>query len=787
MHALDKKLTRDFRRLWMQALAIALVLACGVAILLTAFGMYRALDETRRAYYERNRFADVFVQARRVPESLLPELRAIPGVQMLEPGIVGNAILDLPDRVATAVGHIIALPANNVHQLNVPLLQSGRYPEPSSNFDVLVNEPFARAHGYLPGDTISINLNGQKRALRITGTVQSPEFIYTIGPGALMPDNAGYGIIWMPRPTTAAAFDMTGAFNNLAIKLASGVRPETVIDAIDNLLEPYGGLGAYDRSRQQSDAFVSAEINQLRGMAVVLPPIFFAISAFLVSMVMGRVVALERSEIGLLKALGYSNFEVCLHYLMLAGLVAVTGIVIGWVAGGWLARNLARQYAEFFEFPFLIFSVSPWIYALAGLAALLTTILGATRSALTAAWLAPAIAMQPPAPPSFKRSVIDVAMDSARLSQPTIMILRSFVRWPVRSLMTSLGLAMAVASVVASAFFNDALDAIIESAFYESNRQDAMLLFAQDVPLGALQDVRRLPGVLQVEGQQYHSAILRHGARQKTVAIEARFPDPDLSRVIGADGAVVNVPPGGIVLSERLASQLDVTIGDALDAEFLTGKRETLSLTVSQIVEQYFGLGAYVDLEYVNTLFRQVPQVSVVNVALDETRTDDLHEVLKGIPKLASLVMLSDTRRSFDETIEENIVIMNTIYITIAVLITVGVAYNGARIQLSERARELASLRILGFTRAEVSYILIGETLLLAILAQPLGWLIGAGIAKAMADGFTSDLYSIPLVLKPATFASASLVVLTATVASVLIVRRRLDRLNLVAVMKTRE
>ena len=395
MHALDKKLTRDFRRLWMQALAIALVLACGVAILLTAFGMYRALDETRRAYYERNRFADVFVQARRVPESLLPELRAIPGVQMLEPGIVGNAILDLPDRVATAVGHIIALPANNVHQLNVPLLQSGRYPEPSSNFDVLVNEPFARAHGYLPGDTISINLNGQKRALRITGTVQSPEFIYTIGPGALMPDNAGYGIIWMPRPTTAAAFDMTGAFNNLAIKLASGVRPETVIDAIDNLLEPYGGLGAYDRSRQQSDAFVSAEINQLRGMAVVLPPIFFAISAFLVSMVMGRVVALERSEIGLLKALGYSNFEVCLHYLMLAGLVAVTGIVIGWVAGGWLARNLALQYAEFFEFPFLIFSVSPWIYALAGLAALLTTILGATRSALTAAWLAPPLRCSP--------------------------------------------------------------------------------------------------------------------------------------------------------------------------------------------------------------------------------------------------------------------------------------------------------------------------------------------------------------------------------------------------------
>ncbi len=787
MQALDKKLLRDFRRLWVQALAIALVLACGVAILLTAFGMYRALDETRRAYYERNRFADVFVQARRVPDSLLPELRAIPGIMSLEPGIVGDAILDLPDRVVTAVGHIIALPDDNAHLLNVPILQTGQYPDATARFDVLVNEPFARAHAYRPGDSFAINLNGQKRQLRIVGTVQSPEFIYTIGPGALLPDNAGYAIIWMPRRAAAAAFDMAGAFNSLSVKLTSGVQPQPVIDAIDTLLEPYGGLGAHDRSQHPSDAFLSAEITQLRSMASILPPIFFGISAFLVSMVMGRVIALERSEIGLLKALGYSNVEVCLHYLMLAGLIAVVGILIGWGTGAWLARNLARQFAEFYEFPFLIYNISPWIYAMAGLAALLATVLGATRAALAAARLAPAIAMQPPAPPNFKRSAIDVAMASARLSQPTIMILRSFLRWPLRSLMTALGLAMAVAAVVASTFFNDALDSIVDNAFYASNRQDVMLLFAQDMPLATLEDVRRLPGALQVEGQQLHSAVLHHGSHQKNVAIEARLPNPDLSRVVDAKGRIVNAPPGGIVLSERLADQLRVTAGDVIEAEFLTGRRETFALTVTGTVNQYFGLGAYMDLEYLNALFRQAPRISVANVALDETRTDALHRALKDIPKLAGLVMLSDTRRSFNETIEENIVIMNTIYITIAVLITVGVAYNGARIQLSERARELASLRILGFTRGEVSYILMGETLLLALLAQPLGWLFGAWISKAMADGFTSDLYSIPLVLKPATYSNASLVVLAATVASVLIVRRRLDRLDLVAVMKTRE
>ena len=465
----------------------------------------------------------------------------------------------------------------------------------------------------------------------------------------------------------------------------------------------------------------------------------------------------------------------------------MVGVLVGWIAGTVLARTTAAQYAQFFDFPFVIFRVSYWVYAASGLAGLLTTSLGAAQAALKAARLAPAIAMQPPAPPRFKRSFIDDAMTRLHLAQSTVMILRSLLRWPLRSFLTSLGLALAVASVIAATFINDALSEIVDLAFYQTNRQDAMLLFAEDVPEVALEDVRHLPGVLQAESQQFHAAVLHSGHLTKRVAVESRRPGNDLSRILDASGNAFDVPPGGIVLSERLANHLDVKSGESIDIEFLSGRRETFGVEVTALVELHFGLGAYMDLEYMNALFRQAPRLSVVNITLDIAQTDALHAAIKDTPRISGIVEMDENRRSFEDTIEQNIVVMNTIYIVVAVLITIGVTYNAARIQLSERARELASLRILGFGRGEVSYILVGEMMLIALTAQPLGWVIGAGIAQLMTNAFTSDLYAVPLVLKPATFTTASLIVLSAAFASVMIVRMRLDRLNLVSVMKTRE
>lgn len=239
MHAIDRKLLR-FQTPLAQALAIAIVLACGVAILITSFGMYRALDETRDAYYERNRFADVFSAARRAPIDLVRQVMEIPGVQMAEARVTGDVVLDIPGSVESAVGRILSLPDFGEPQLNVPLLRSGRLP--TSTGEVAVNKPFAVANGFALGDQFEANLNGRKQTLTITGTLDSPEFIYTLGPGALMPNDLTFGILWMPRSMAEAAFDMTGAFNDISLAIDARTPVEPVLEALDNLLDPYGGL-----------------------------------------------------------------------------------------------------------------------------------------------------------------------------------------------------------------------------------------------------------------------------------------------------------------------------------------------------------------------------------------------------------------------------------------------------------------------------------------------------------------------------------------------------------------
>ncbi|SMX38796.1 ABC transporter permease [Maliponia aquimaris] len=786
MHAMDIKLLRDFRRLWLQGLAIALVLAAGVTVILMSVGMGRALNDTRAAYYDTNRFAHVFASARRAPDSLVHDLRDIEGVVQVETQVRAYAVLDIPGRAKPATGLLISRPESGEPLLNLPILRKGRWPEGPG--EVVVNQPFAEANGFDPGDVFSVNLNGRKRAVTITGTALSPEFIYTIGPGALMPQNETFGILWLDASVMDAGFGMAGAFNTAALTLLPRTPVEPVKQAVEALLDPYGATTPQGRDTQQSNAFLDAEIQQLEVMAWVLPPIFLGITVFLVNMVMGRIVQLERAEIGLMKAVGYTNWEIGLHYLMLAGLIALVGVGIGWAAGSWLAQAMAQLYAKYFDFPFLVFGVPLSVYAASAILGLAATSAGALNAAMRAARLAPAVAMAPPAPPNFRGTVFDTLAEVLHLGQPTRMILRSLTRWPLRAAMTLLGMALAVAILVASTFFPDAVRKIIDTAFYQSNRQDMLLLFDPDAPISALAEVARLPGVLQVEPQQMHAARLIHGPYEKQVPVSTVAEGADLARVVDDDGQVIAPDPFGVLLSDRLARALHIEVGDTLTVTFETGRRETYQLPVAGVVTQFFGLGAYVSHETLNRMFRQSPRVSTVNVTLEDPgAAEDFQAAIKDFPRLVGTINMTENRQSFMETLSQNILVVTSVYAILGAIITVGVAYNATRVQLSERARELACLRILGFSQSEVAYILAGEVLLLALLAQPLGWWIGHAVAELMTSGFSSDLYAIPLVLEPRTYARASLIVLGSAVVSVALVARRLTRLDLIAVMKTRE
>lgn len=788
MKQLDRKLFRDLTRSWSQAIAIALVLAAGIATLVLANGAYRSLLETRTTYYERYRFGDIFATARRAPSHLEDRIARIPGVMSASPRIQATALLDIEGQPKPVTGLILSLPKTGGQPaVNALYLRAGRLPDPLRDDEAVLNDNFAKAHGLKPGDSLSAILNGRKKRLRVVGIAFSPEFVYALGPGDIVPDDKRFGIVWLGETAAQAAFDLKGAFNAVTLKLMRGVNGEVALEKLDNLLAPYGGRGGFLRKDQQSHAFIEAELQQLRAMSRIVPPIFLAVAAFLINMTLARLIAMEREQIGLLKALGYTNLSVAAHYLKYVTVIAAVGIVIGIGAGIWLGRGLTRIYAEFYHFPFLVFTNPPDVFIVSGGVGLLAAWLGSLQALWRVVVLSPAVAMSPPAPPRYHHGLAERLWRLAGTSQTTVMILRHLLRFPSRSLLTITGIAASCALLVMSLSANDAIEEMIDLTYFQSSRQHITIGFDNLKPESAARDVSRLPGVLRAEPVRGIAATLRHGPRSRRITIQAIDATSDLQRLMDMNLTPLTVPRFGLALSEKLARILEVTVGDIILVETTDHRRRVFEMPVTAILQSYLGLMVYADYERMNALLGDGNAITSVNIAIDENHEHALYDKLKTMPSISSVMMLRASLKTFRDTLAKNIHIMMTVYVVLAVIITFGVVYNSARIQLSERARELASLRVLGFTNAEVSVILLRQIAITVVIAIPLGFVIGYWFTYALMTSFETELYRVPIVVGRATYGLAGLVVIATAIVSALIVRRRIDKLDLIAVLKSRE
>lgn len=786
MNALDTKLLRDLGRLWAQALAIALVVAGGVATLVMAVGSSRSLDETRSAYYERNRFADVFALVRRAPKTMVEQIAQIPGVAAAEARIAKFALLDLPDFDQPATAQFISLPEQGQPLLNRLYLRTGRLPDPQSGEEVVLNESFAAAHGFRLGSRFSAILNGRKRGLVVVGTALSPEFVYAIGPGDLMPDDRRFGIVWMPEKALAAAYDLEGAFSSLILKLLRNASERDVIVQVDAALDRYGARAAYGRKDQISDAFLDHELDMLKNMSRTLPPIFLLVAAFLVNLTLGRLVALEREQIGLLKALGYGDAAVAAHYLKLVVVIVLIGLGIGGTVGTWLGGYITELFGQLFRFPFLLFTKSPDLYVIAALLSLLAASLGAARALREIVRLPPAVAMQPPAPPTYHR-MLPTAFHLRLFSQPTVMMLRNVTRHPLRAGFTMLGISLATGILVVSLFVRDTMEQLVEVQYFLADRQDATVSFVERRGQEVVGQVARLPGVLAAEPYREVPVRIRNANIERRILVTGRPPDADLSRIIDVDLRPVVLPESGLAISAWLGQILGVRVGDFVELDLLEGQSRTVSLPVAALVEDYFGIRGMMDLRALGRLMREAPAVSGVHVAFDEAKSGLFYDAIKRLPTVSGLALQRASLANFRKTLALLVTTMAGIYTTLAAVIAFGVVYNSARISLSERARELASLRVLGFTGTEVLRILLLELAFLTLIAQLPGWLFGYGLAAMMRNNLAGELMRVRLVVTNFTYVSASAIVLTAAALSALVVIRRVNSLDLVAVLKTRD
>ena len=788
MRTLDIKLFRDLRRLWPLVLAVALVIAGGVATLLMSVGSYRSLEETRTAYYERYRFADIFATVSRAPKTLVDQIAEISGVAAVDARIAKLALLDIPSFSEPATGQFISIPETGGPALNQLHIRLGRMPEPGRAEEVVINESFANAHAFTPGARFSAILNGRKRQLVVVGIALSPEFIYSIGPGDIMPDDRRFGIVWMSEKALASAYDLEGAFSSVSLKLLRGASRREVIKRLDALLDRYGGRAAYGRKDQTSHAWLDHELDMLKNMSRTLPPIFLLVTAFLVNLTLSRIVTLEREQIGLLKALGYGNFDIAVHYVKFIVTIVAVGVALGSGAGMWLGMYITRLFGDFFRFPFLIFTGSPDIYLIAAVLSAAAAIAGGVRALGEVVKLAPAVAMQPPAPARFRHLLPPGFAVDRVLSQPTMMMLRNIARHPFRSAFTMLGMALATAILIVSLFTRDTMEQLIDVTYFMADRQDATVSFVEKRPRDrTLMGVKRLPGVLAAEPYREVPVLIRNRNIERRLTISGRPRDADLSRIIDTELRPVVLPESGLAISSMLAQILQVRVGDPVEVDLLDGQRRSVSLPVAALVEDYFGLRGMMDAQALSRLMREAPTVNSIHLSLDTSKLDLLYDAIKRLPTVSGMARQKESLANFRESVALLITSMASIYTVLAAIIAFGVVYNSARISLSERARELTSLRVLGFTRGEVLRILLFELGLLAIIAQPLGWLMGYGLAWIMKTSLAGELMRVRLVVEHSTYVVASMIVVVAAVLSAMVVRQRVNQLDLVAVLKTRD
>lgn len=793
IRAIDRKLLRELRAMRMQALAIALVIVSGVAIFIMSLSTLDSLYETRERYYRSHHFADVFASLKRAPESLAWRIRRIPGVDKVQTRVVAYVSLDIPDFAEPVSAHLISLPEAGPSLLNRVFLTSGRMPEADRDDEVLISAELAAAHGLGLGDGLRATINGRRERLTIVGLAMSPEYIYQIAPGAMFPDYARYGVLWMGREALAVAYDMDSAFNNVTLTLApgagtgTGTGAENVIDRLDTLLAPYGGTGAYAREHQLSHRFLSEELKQQQTIATVFPLIFFGVAAFLLNVVASRLIGLQREQIASLKAFGYSNVDVGVHYAKLVLAIVLLGILGGIGLGVLLGHGMSGLYREFYSFPFMDYVLRPRVIAAAAAVSIAVALLGTLHAVRGAARLPPAQAMRPEPPPVYRATLVERLGLQRWLSQPTRMILRHIERRPLKSLLTTLGIAMACGIMMIGGFQRGAIDHMVGVQFGMSQRADLTATYTEPTSGRSLYSLQSLPGVTLAEGFRSVPVRLRFGHRGYRTTLEGLDPHGRLMRLLDKELAPIVLPPEGVVLSDYLAELLQVRPGDRLVIDVLEGDRRTVQVAVAAIAEQYLGVGAYMRRSALNRLLREGDAISGAHLAVDSPRRGAVYAELKEMPRIAGIIEQTSAIRAFYDTLAQSVLFFTLIATLLGATISFGVVYNSMRIALSERSRELASLRVLGFERGEIAYILLGELALLTLAAIPLGLAIGYGLCAYLAAAFESDLYRIALVLDRGVYAWAALVVILSALASGLMIWRQLGRLDMVAVLKSKE
>ncbi len=784
MKTIHVKIIRDIRRMRGQVITIALIVACGVAVLVSAWSAYLSLRNARDRFYAEYAFGDIFAEFKKAPADVALSLASVPGVRSLETRVVFNGIIDMPYQDEPSMGTFVSTPSDSTSGLNRVYLRTGRMPIPGRTIETLVNEGFARAHHLKPSDSLSVTLNGQQRQITIVGIGISPEYIYALNPAAPLPDDKHFGIFWLPQKALEELCNMGGSFNAVTASINSNASSNDILSEFDRILKPYGNLGAYSRARQPSNMIISDEISQQKIMAFFMPFIFLSISAFLVHVIVSRLVSLQRNQIATLKACGYTNFQVASHYLTLVAVTLSLGAVPGVISGLLLGLYECGMYQDFFKFPSLDFVISPAAIAVGVAAGVIPGLLGALSSILAIVRMPPAEAMKPPSPPVMHQGILERLHIQARISIIGRMVIRDLLLRPWRMGMTIIGMSASLALIITSSFWRDTIFYIFDTQFQIAQREDFTVNFIRPLPIEALNQIQAIPGVLEVEGYHMVPIRFRYKNYKREIAIQGWPSESRLRKLVSTQGEFISLPHQGLLVSNSFHEWWGAELGEMVDIEALDGTQRNLSLPITGFTNDLIGNSAYMEIHDLWRVFRESETYNLAALHIDPRQSAPIFAKLKSLPGVASVNVKTLLYESFKKTMAGVSLAFTYILIGFAVTITLGIIYNAARVTYSERSWELASLRILGFDQISVKGLMLAEIAFQVILSLPLGCVAGRWLAEASLNMVDTETFSFPLIIHASTYVTSVAIVIIAFLFSGIMISRMVDRTKLTEALK---
>lgn len=787
-----KKFLRDLKESKGQFISVLAVVIIGVMFYT---GLYSALDIFSGAgqkYFTEYRLADLWSTVYRAPEGVVGRIEAIPGVKMAEGRIVHDVRIFMADR--NAMVRLISLPDKNQDIVNDIMLKSGSYFSAGAGNQCLVSEDFFKANHLVIGQTIEPIVNGERVKLSIVGTAKSPEYIYEIRDATeVFPDHEKFGVIYAKESYLQTILDYKGSVNDISVLLAKDGDSKKVKAEMEKILKPYGLVSTIEKKDQTGYSMFHSDETGLKSMAAIFPMLFFIASAVIIYITMTRMIENQRTLMGVLKALGYSDWDIMLHYQTYPLLVGILGSILGSLIGiFFIGKGLLGVFNSFYNLPTDNSSSHLGIIIPASLTALFFCVFAGYNACRKELRLVPAESMRPKPPTSGRKTLLEnFDFFWQRINFSWKIIFRNLFRYKRRSAMASVGIIFSIALLLIALAFRSSMANMVEVQYEDIQKFDLKINFTQMMDTDELSYIRSLSHVQSVEPVMETGMELVNGWKKKDIGVIALDREAKLYGVYDRQGNPAILPSDGVLLPARLMRTLNLHTGDRVTLRsYYPGKnedRDKKTVAVKGETSQFIGQSAVCSMDYIDYLLNEGAMVNAAYIELDDLKYEkEVTEKLKDILTISTIQSKSEVVANTSKQLQS----MNTMIFFMlfgASILAIAVIYNITNINIFERRREIATLSVLGFTSAELKSLVFNENFFISAFGMLIGIPMGRFLAGMAIETQATETLQLPMVMEPTNYLLAAVLIIAFTAIANLLLRNKITSIDMVESLKSAE